>query len=47
MRARPLVSSVWIGGDFMKYVDADVMAPPTPRSLAIFAARIASMMMPA
>src|ERR1044071_7480419 len=35
------------GGDFMKYDDADRLGPPMPRSRAIFAARIASMMMPA
>src|SRR5699024_3007144 len=35
------------GGDFMKYDDADSTGPPMPRSLAIFAARSESMMMPA
>ena len=31
----------------MKYDDAERIGPPMPRSLAIFAARMASMMMPA
>ena len=31
----------------MKYVAAERIGPPTPRSLAILAQRIASMMMPA
>ena len=35
------------GGLFMRYDEALSSAPPMPRSLAIFAARIASMMMPA
>src|SRR5262249_42601820 len=35
------------GGDFMKYDEADSSGPATPGSLAIFAARIASMMTPA
>src|SRR5674476_1235509 len=46
-RARPAVSSICSGGDFMKYVAADRIGPPMPRSLAIFTARSASMMMPA
>src|SRR5690606_34119928 len=44
---RPSESSICTGGDFMKYVEADRIGPPTPRSFAIFAARMASMMMPA
>ena len=41
------VSVYCTGGDFMKYEEADRIGPPIPRSLAIFAARKASMMMPA
>ena len=40
-------SAYCTGGDFMKYDDADRIGPPMPRSSAIFAARTASMMMPA
>src|SRR6266542_2554023 len=43
----PQVQVGGVGGDFMKYDDADSSGPPMPRSRAIFAARIASMMMPA
>ena len=46
-RARPSSSGSCTGGDFMRYDDAEMIGPPMPRSLAIFAARIASMMMPA
>src|SRR5699024_9194851 len=42
-RARPTQSCICSGGDFMQYVDAAWIGPPTPRSLAIFAARSASM----
>src|SRR5215469_9242411 len=35
------------GGDFMKYDAAETTGPPMPRSLAIFAARTASMITPA
>ena len=41
------MSSIWTGGDFMRYADAGMIGPPMPRSSAIFAARTASMMMPA
>ena len=46
-RARPSSSGSCTGGDFMRYDDAEMIGPPRPRSLAILAARIASMMMPA
>src|SRR4029079_1193414 len=46
-RARPSSSGSCTGGDFMRYDDAEISGPPMPRSLAIFAARIASMMIPA
>ncbi len=45
--ARPSSSGICTGGDFMRYDEAEMIGPPRPRSLAIFAARIASMMMPA
>ncbi|CAM5629565.1 hypothetical protein SGRIM128S_07594 [Streptomyces griseomycini] len=45
--SRASSSKYCTGGDFMKYEDADRMGPPMPRSLAIFAARRASMMTPA
>src|SRR5690606_5585394 len=45
--ARHTSSEYCSGGDFMKYDDADRIGPPMPRSLAIFAARMASMMIPA
>ena len=45
--SRASLSSYCTGGLFMKYDDADRIGPPMPRSLAIFAARTASMMMPA
>jgi hypothetical protein len=35
------------GGDFMKYDAADSSGPPMPRSWAILAARMASMITPA
>ncbi len=35
------------GGDFMRYDETEVIGPPMPRSLAIFAARTASMITPA
>src|SRR5690606_34364792 len=35
------------GGDFMKYEEGARIGPPMPRSLAILAARTASMMIPA
>ena len=40
-------SRYWIGGLFMKYEDAARSGPPMPRSIAILAARTASMMTPA
>src|SRR6476469_6457989 len=40
-------SGYWTGGDFMKYEDAEYTGPPMPRSLAILAARTASMITPA
>src|SRR4051794_26723062 len=46
-RRRPSSSGNCTGGDFIRYDDAEMIGPPTPRSLAIFAARMASMMMPA
>ena len=46
-RSRPSSSGSCTGGDFMRYDDAVMIGPPMPRSLAILAARIASMMMPA
>ena len=45
--ARPWSSGICTGGDFMRYVDAERIGPPMPRSRAILAARTASMMMPA
>src|SRR5262245_46244210 len=45
--ARPSSSGRCTGGDFIRYDDAESSGPPMPRSLAIFAARMASMMMPA
>ena len=46
-RRRPSSSGSCTGGLFMRYDDAPMSGPPMPRSSAIFAARIASMMMPA
>src|SRR5664279_938066 len=45
--SRASSSGYCTGGDFMKYDDADSTGPPTPRSLAILAARTASMITPA
>ena len=45
--ARAMSSGYCSGGDFMKYEAADRIGPPIPRSLAILAARSASMMTPA
>jgi myo-inositol-1-phosphate synthase len=44
---REMLEKYISGGDFIRYDEADSSAPPMPRSLAILAARIASMMMPA
>src|SRR6476661_10777872 len=46
-RRRPSSSGSCTGGLFMRYDDAEMIGPPRPRSLAVFAARMASMMMPA
>src|SRR6266568_3013530 len=46
-RSRAVSSLYCSGGDFMKYEAAESTGPPMPRSLAIFAARTASMMTPA
>src|SRR4029079_16828112 len=46
-RRRPSSSGSCTGGLFIRYDDAEMIGPPRPRSLAIFAARSASMMMPA
>ena len=46
-RARPSSSGSCTGGDFIRYDEAEMIGPPMPRSMAIFAARMASMMMPA
>src|SRR5215510_4785201 len=45
--SRAMSSLYCSGGDFMKYDDAERTGPAMPRSLAIFAARTASMMTPA